>query len=466
MGASSALAEVVEVIQLPADQRQPEQLERCGAYFRQLKFFRAGSEGMDECVKHMMLEVFGENQPVFLAGDKCDRLYFVLTGSVRIVSGGLTIGSLEPGESIAEGAVLGRTAEEQKHTETVIADEEGTKLATLSRSHYLHASGGFAAVVRQILKSPPMRRSQADTGLLTSRFEATDFFRSLHFGVLQRKCCQCMTPVAFRRGQKLEVRPEQWFLCIVVSGTLTISKDRKAVRTLKENDTLMGEGVVANGEVLTASAEGLMAVLTKQNYAAVTSDAVAQIKEVLSRPPQKRSKKELEFSMQIFCDGSKTLPFFRALPSAVIRKNSCKMLGCREFARGTTVFFEGDSADCLYIIINGAVVLNGTLTKGHDLWMTAGSEFGHFDGRGGVTTDKVEGIKILNHRTATAKVDSDICVVATLDKADFTRLCQLDEIHVWMDRFWKLITTKGTTRATGLVSVWLNHVGWLADSDC
>ena len=227
---------------------------------------------------------------------------------------------------------------------------------------------------------------------------------------------------------------------------MTITKDHKTVRTLKENDTLLGERVVAEGSLLTATADGAMAVLSKQHYVAVTSEALAQIKEVLSCPPQKRSKKELEFSMDMFCDGWKTLPFFRALPSAVLRKSSCKMLGCREFVKGSTIFFEGDNADCLYIIIDGEVVLNGTLTQGKDQLLTTGCEFGHFDGQGGVSSDKVVGSKVLNHRTATAKVSSEKCVVATLAKADFSRLCQLDEIHVWNDRFWKLITTKGAIR--------------------
>ena len=446
MGTGKLLESVLEVLQLPPNQRQPEQLEQCSTYFGNTKFFRAvgrGSGQRDECIKHLRLEVFEENQPVVMAGDEANNFYFVLTGSVRAVSAGSVVGCLEAGESFGESAVLGRTGEEQRHTTTFVADEEGTKLAGLSRAQYLHACGGFDAVVEHILKTPPMQRSQADIEVLMSQFEETDFFESIHFSVLQRKCCKCMTAVVFRRGQKLDINPGQRFLCIVVSGSMGIAKNHQTVRTLKANDTLMGDQVLAEEGLLTASADGVMAVLSKQHYASVTSEAIAQIKEVLSRSPQKRSKKELEFSMGMFCDSWKTTPFFRALPSAVLRKSCCKILGCREFTRGTTVFFEGDSADCMYIIINGEVVLNGSLTQGIDRRMTTGCEFGHFDGQGGISADKVAGSQILNHRTATAKVDSETCVVATLDKADFRRLCQLDEVHVWHDRFWKLITTKG-----------------------
>lgn len=448
--AGKMLESVLEVLQLPPNQRQPEQLEQCSTHFGNTKFFRAvarDSEQRVECIKHLILKVFAENQPVVMAGDEADHFYLVLTGSVRVVSAGSVVGCLEAGESFGESAVLGRTAEEQKHTSTFVADEEGTKLAGLSRAHYLQASGGFAAVVERILKTPPMQRSQADIELLMSQFEETDFFASIHFSLLQRKCCKCMTAVVFRRGQKLDINPAQRFLCIVVSGSITIAKDHKAVRTLKENDTLMGEQVVAEEGLLTAGADGVMAVLSKQHYAAVTSEAISQIKQVLSRPPQKRSNKELEFSMDMFCDGWKTTPFFRALPSAVLRKSCCKMLGCREFTRGMTIFFEGDSADCLYIIIDGEVVLNGTLTQNKDRRLKTGCEFGHFDAQGGVSKDKVAGSQILNHRTATARVESATLVVATLDKADFARLCQLDEVHIWHDRFWKLITTKGATCA-------------------
>ena len=167
--AAKLLEIVLDVLQQPLSQRQPEQLEQCSTYFRSTKSFRSvgrDSERVDECIKHLTLEVFDENQPVVMAGDEGDRFYFVLTGSLRAMSAGSMVGCLEAGESFGESAVLGRTAEEQKHTMTFIADEEGTKLAALSRALFIHASGGFGAMVEGILKTPPMHRSHAETALL------------------------------------------------------------------------------------------------------------------------------------------------------------------------------------------------------------------------------------------------------------------------------------------------------------
>ena len=311
---SRQLDAVLEVLQLPPAGRSDQQLDALGAYFKNTKFFRAvgsDAERAHECIKHLTLEQFEENQPVFLAGDEGDRFYFVLAGSVRIVSNASMVGTLEAGASFGEIAVLGRTAEEQKRNATVIAEEPGTKLAALSRAHYLQASGGFAGGGQQLLKTPAQHRSAADCDLLMSQFEETDFFGSLHFSILQRRCCQCMTTAHFRRGEKLKINSQHRYLCIIVSGGMTKTKDGKTMRTLKENDTFNGEHVNAEGGVLTGSADGVLAVLSKQNYTALTSEAVAQIKKILSRPPQKRSRKELEFSIDMFCDGWKTLPFFR-----------------------------------------------------------------------------------------------------------------------------------------------------------
>ena len=467
MSGKSRMDHLLSVLDSPPAGRADPDIDACAAFFKHTKFFRSVGPETDaarSCCQFLALETFEENEVVFLEGDAGDRFFFVLSGSVRLVKGGSVVGELGPGSSFGEIEVLGRDEEEQKRTTTDIA-EERTKLASLSRAHYLQAAGGFDAVIQKTLKIPPKQRTSLDQDMLLAQFDGragcpeTEFFQRLYFVTLQKKCCQCMTPVSFEQSDlELEQKKKgQWYLCIVVSGSLT-PRQGGETRTLGENDSFMGETVSKEGGALTATEDGVMAVLSKKDYEAVTSKSFAAIKKVLSSLPHKRGSEDLELTTELFCNGYKTTPFLSALPSAILRTAVCKMLGCEELKRGDTIFREGDPADRLYIIINGTVE---TIAEDRELQLTSGCEFGHFETH--------------NDRTATATVTSETCLVATLSKPDFVRLCKLDEIQVgfflhfllqctkkgpflqfllkiaekegktdqvWVQRFWKLMTTK------------------------
>jgi Ca2+-binding EF-hand superfamily protein len=430
---------LLAVLHSPPADRTDADIDLCHAFFQKQKFLRAvgaESEKARDCCRYMVWESFEENAPVYVQGDDGDRFFFVLTGSVRLVVEGVVASEMGPWDSFGELEVLGHTEEERKRLATIIA-EERTQLVSLHRAPYLQAAGGFEEVVEKVLQIPSKERTPLDLDILLVRFDRTEFFQQLYFTALERKCCEYVRPKAFERGETLVLeggKKGKHHLCVVVSGSLSLTQ-RDETHTFGVDDSFMGDAVSADGGILTATEDGVLAVLKQRDHDEVTASSFKRIKQILETPPHKRGREDLELLHEMFCHGYKTTPFLRALPSAVLRKNSCKMLGCRELSRGTTVFSQGEDASCFFIVIYGSVELTDDSDDQFVEELTSGSEFGHFKHD---ADDEMAG----DHRTTTATVTSDTCLVASLEKSDFLRLCQLDEIQIWVQRFWKLMTMK------------------------
>ena len=455
MSAAAKMEQLEQVLSAPPAARTDAQIDQVFAFFRNTKFFRAlgagddGAEKGRQCCKQLALHAFQENETICVQGEHGDSFYQIITGTVRVVINGNAVAEMGPGASFGEIAVLGRTEEEQKRTATIVAEEDGTKLASLHRGYYLKISGGFDLVIVGVLKKAPMQRTKIDLQLLLTQFEDTQFFQDLYFSFLQLKCCQSLSLSAFSKNQKITLKKGQKYFCIVVSGTLKVADaNGVTLSTIEKGGSFKGESVAPEGAVLMATSEGALAVLSKQSYESVTTSALDHVKQILTTTPAKRNRNDVQFVTDMFCHSYKTIPFFAALPSAILRKACCKHLGVREFELGSTIFYEGDEADhdyFMYIIISGDVQLEGTLTHcgstrnllatdvSATQHLSSGDEFGNF-------MLAPEGQE--NKRHCTAKVTSEHCVLATLDRNDFMRLCKIDEIEIWNDRFWKLMTTK------------------------
>ena len=98
---------------------------------------------------------------------------------------------LQAGDMFGDLAVTGRTEEERKRSATMRCKEE-CFFATLSRASYLKATGALEEGAYAILRKPPTSRTDADLALLSSFFEELDFFKNLHFPMLQTACCSKM----------------------------------------------------------------------------------------------------------------------------------------------------------------------------------------------------------------------------------------------------------------------------------
>ena len=78
-------------------------------------------------------------------------------------------------------------ADAQKRTATIVADEDGTLLATLSRGAYLQAMGGYTDQVINVLSKPPADRTGADLDLVLQSLKTEPFIAELYFFPFQRR---------------------------------------------------------------------------------------------------------------------------------------------------------------------------------------------------------------------------------------------------------------------------------------
>eukprot|EP01043_Picozoa_sp_COSAG02_P068494 COSAG02_NODE_11397_length_1731_cov_2.804534_1_plen_538_part_10 len=98
---------------------------------------------------------------------------------------------LRTGDMFGDLAVTGRTEQQRKRTATMRCKDE-CFLATLSRASYLKVTGALEESAYAILRKKPLRRKDADLKLLSSFFEELEFFKDLHFPMLQTACCSTM----------------------------------------------------------------------------------------------------------------------------------------------------------------------------------------------------------------------------------------------------------------------------------
>ena len=99
---------------------------------------------------------------------------------------------LSAGDTFGDLAVTGRNEDERRRTATIRCKDE-CLFATLTRAAYLKVSGQLEESAYAVLRKDPFRRKEADLALLSSFFAELDFFKNLHFPLLQSAISKNMT---------------------------------------------------------------------------------------------------------------------------------------------------------------------------------------------------------------------------------------------------------------------------------
>ena len=137
---------------------------------------------------------------------------------------------LQAGDMFGDLAVTGRTEEERKRSATMRCKEE-CFLATLSRASYLKVTGALEESAYAILRKPTTRRKDAELALLSSFFEELEFFKNLHFPMLQTACCSTMQLKALDANDIL-FEQKEWsdgVFYILLRGRLRVEIDGREV---------------------------------------------------------------------------------------------------------------------------------------------------------------------------------------------------------------------------------------------
>ena len=133
---------------------------------------------------------------MFREGEVGDTFYLIVRGTVKGIVPTRSAGDnrtfeLRSGDMFGDLAVTGRTDQQRKRTATMRCKDE-CFLATLSRASYLKVTGALEESAYAILRKKPTRRKDAELRLLSSFFEELEFFKDLHFPMLQIACCSTM----------------------------------------------------------------------------------------------------------------------------------------------------------------------------------------------------------------------------------------------------------------------------------
>ena len=80
----------------------------------------------------------------------------------------------------------------------------------------------------------------------------------------------------------------------------------------------------------------------------------------------------------------------------------------------------------------------GGSVPGAGLLLRNGDTFGEWESRPG---SRGSGANDAPKRTHSVVAESEKLILAALDRKDYTRLCEVGEIKLWIGRFWKLMTT-------------------------
>ena len=173
---------------------------------------------------------------LFNEGDPGDLFYLIIRGTIK----GIVPGTQNPnvpdtasrtfelhaGDTFGDLAVTGRTEGERKRTATMRCKDE-CFLAVLSRPAYLKVSGALEENAYAVLRKDPTRRKESDLALLSSYFAELDFFKELHFPMLQVACSKTMTLKALDADEVLFAHKE-WsdgVFYILLRGRLRVEID-------------------------------------------------------------------------------------------------------------------------------------------------------------------------------------------------------------------------------------------------
>ena len=116
-----------------------------------------------------------------------------------------------------------------------------------------------------------------------------------------------------------------------------------------------------------------------------------------------------------------------------------RYLTSRVCTRDEAVYEEGGPADTFYIVVSGSCKLvGGSVSENNGKFLLSnGNTFGTWTAES-------------DRRSHRAVATSDTLILAALDRKDFTRLCDVSEIQIWIGRFWKLMTTYEPTNDSDL----------------
>jgi Ca2+-binding EF-hand superfamily protein len=177
------------------------------------------------------------------------------------------------------------------------------------------------------------------------------------------------------------------------------------------------------------AADVSLAVLHREAYLSVCFDVVHQVIDVLASPPRMRSPAQLTKVEQMFG----TTPFFRRLSrSAMIRKSACRFLGIATIEPDTLLYEENQPrAAKTYIILTGHVKLSMDASDTPDELVGPGTSFGN------EALTNHAGTRYVNTAVATERT-----VLATLERRDYMRICNTEDVQRVIDKFWKLASGK------------------------
>ena len=330
--------------------------------------------------------------------------------------------------------------------------------ATLCRADYLRITDSLEDVVLDLLRKPPHCRTSQSVSLIRGFFQEVEFFRTLHFQMLQERCCREMKLVRLIPSQVLMCQGdigEEFFICI--SGKVDIyiatqtpkpgeaqTAESKFIRSMTDGSSF-GElaltGKRPQDRIRTATivcSSECPTILASLNYAAymdATVDVEARVSKALAKQQAARHTvtKELrrtEEESRHVVDYLKHESFFVGLQLDGMRRQCCDSLGLQRLKDGETLFTQSDPGVHFYIVLKGSVkvIIDGKMKK----TLGRGYSFGELS--------IVEKSEHKRKRTATIQAAED-CVLATLHRVDYLRVHDRADVQQWIDKFWCLLTS-------------------------
>jgi len=195
------MCQVRGVLILQPQQRSDDHLKLLMNLFNETRFFKQLSSALmqRQVCRNLQMDRSSEGETLFEEGEPGDVFYMIVRGTVQ---GSVPTQSrhgpktrkfeLSAGDTFGDLAVTGRTENDRKRTATMRCKDE-CLFATLTRAGYLKVSGQLEENAYAVLRKDPHRRKEADLALLSSFFAELDFFKELHFPLLQSAVNKNMT---------------------------------------------------------------------------------------------------------------------------------------------------------------------------------------------------------------------------------------------------------------------------------
>eukprot|EP01047_Picozoa_sp_COSAG01_P015763 COSAG01_NODE_794_length_13545_cov_7.323070_1_plen_1644_part_10 len=193
MGTEKTICEVLE--EFP-ERRTEDQLQLLMNLFGTSKFFKSLPSTLLQKQVCRLLRCQktpagkGQSSVVFKTGDAGNTFLLIIKGKIRgEVEVADVVFTLSAGDGFGDVAVTGKTEKERVRTATCTVVEDAI-FATLSRADYLHVTGELERQAMVALRKQPHMRSQLDKQTVLRYLNELEFFKELHFPLLQLAVCQ------------------------------------------------------------------------------------------------------------------------------------------------------------------------------------------------------------------------------------------------------------------------------------